>query len=286
MKITPANWCRIRRIVFVFSLVATQARAQVRASPETLVQRIDADVWTILHRTETPGATILAVKDGRILYRHAYGFRTLDPRLPASTGTQYEIGSIAKQFTAAAILQLQAAHKLDIDARVSTYLPDAPHAAEITLRQLLTHASGLPGYLEASSEGQVAKQVTFQQLMSVIADKPLDSQPGSRASYSNTGYIMLGRIIEVTSHESYRQYVQSHLLKPARMAHTVIVADESRQRIDTFPPGGDREFPTVLTRALYPACDPRHGRRERTRPFVVSDVSPHSSGSSVPQEER
>jgi D-alanyl-D-alanine carboxypeptidase len=210
----------------VLLLVASPTIAKTEVSRGELVQRIDRDVWTVLHRTETPGATILVVRDRQLFYSHAYGFRGLDGPLPASIGTHYEIGSITKQFTAAAVLQLQTAGKLNIDAKVSTYLPDEPHADQITLRQLLTHTSGLPDYLGSISDEQVTKSVTFQQLMSLVADKPLDFQPGSNASYSNTGYILLGRIIELTSHESYRQYVRVHLLQAAGMTQTFTVADE------------------------------------------------------------
>ena len=141
--------------------------------------------------------------------------------------TWYEIGSITKQFTAAAILQLQEAGKLSIDAKLATYLPDAPHANEVTLRQLLSHTSGLPEYLDGPDIEQVAtKPATFDQLVARIKDKPLDFAPGSRWSYSNTGYLMLGRVIEVVSHEPYRQYVRTHLLEPAGMTHTFTVADE------------------------------------------------------------
>ena len=180
----------------------------------------------MLHRTETPAATILAIKDGQLIYNHAFGWRELDGRLPASLDTHYEIGSITKQFTAAAILQLRDAGKLDIDAKVSTYLPDAPHAGELTLRQLLTHTSGLLDYIGLVSDEQITKSVTFEKIMGIVAGKPLDFPPGSKASYSNTGYIILGRIIELTSHESYRQYIRAHLLQPAGMTQTFTIADE------------------------------------------------------------
>jgi D-alanyl-D-alanine carboxypeptidase len=209
-------------------LVGSQVMANAATPPKgTVAQRIDNDVLTILHRTETPGVTVLVLKDGRQLYGRAYGFRSVDGRLPASMDTHYEIGSITKQFTAAAILKLQDAGKLRIDAKVSTYLPDAPHANEITLRQLLTHTSGLPDYLAASRDEQAVMPATFQQLMNIVAGKPLDFPPGSKASYSNTGYIILGRIIELTSHESYNHYVRAHLLQPAGMTRTFTVADES-----------------------------------------------------------
>jgi D-alanyl-D-alanine carboxypeptidase len=143
-----------------------------------------------------------------------------------SSRRQVSLGSITKQFTAAAILQLQAAGKLSLDATVATYLPEAPHASEITLRQLLTHTSGLPDFLAAMSDERATQPATFAQLMELVKGKPLDFAPGSKASYSNTGYILLGRIIELASHHSYRDYIQTHLLRPAGMTQTYTVSDE------------------------------------------------------------
>jgi len=218
----------MHRSAFVVLLIVASATVAKKGAPEgESAQRINEDVWGVLHRTETPGATILAIRDGQLLFDHSYGFRKLDGHLPASMDTHYEIGSITKQFTAAAILQLQDAGKLNIDAKVSTYLPEAPHAGEITLRQLLTHTSGLPDYFGLVSDEQLTKSATFLELMSLVADKQLEFQPGSRASYSNTGYIILGRIIELTSHESYRHYIREHLLQPAGMTRTYTVPDEA-----------------------------------------------------------
>jgi D-alanyl-D-alanine carboxypeptidase len=227
MTIARDGWGYLRQFAFVVLLLgASRTMATLGGSEGEFLQRINDDVWAVLHRTETPAATILVLIDGHPIYSHAYGFRALDDQLPARLDTHYEIGSITKQFTASAILQLQGAGKLNLDAKVSTYLPEAPHADQITLRQLLTHTSGLPDYLGLSKDEQATKSATFQQLMGLVADKPLDFQPGSRASYSNTGYIILGRIIERTSHESYRQYVRGHLLQPAGMTETFTVADE------------------------------------------------------------
>ena len=199
------------------------------ASPDAMA-RIDKDVRAVLQRTGTPGASVLVIQDGKRLVSQAYGFRQLAGKLPARTDTAYEIGSITKQFTAAAILQLRNAGKLDLDAKVSTYLPGVPHAAEVTLRQLLTHTSGLPDYIGLSSDEQVTKPATFEQLMAVVAGKPLDFAPGSRASYSNTGYIILGRLIELESHETYRHYIRTHLLAPAGMTKAYTVSDEPSLR--------------------------------------------------------
>ena len=214
------NWFAIALV-----LLASSAFAAAGHSSET-AERINEDVRTVLQRTDTPGATILAIRDGHVIYRGAFGLRDFDRRLPARMDTYYEIGSITKQFTAAAILQLQNAGKLKIDDKVSVYLPDVPHADEVTLRQLLTHTSGMPDYFGLKSDEEFTKPTTFSQLMDLVADKPLDFQPGSRVSYSNTGYMILGRIIEITSHESYHEYRRKHLLKPAGMNETHIVPDE------------------------------------------------------------
>jgi D-alanyl-D-alanine carboxypeptidase len=218
------------RAAFALSLLVVPlvAAAADTVGPDQ-ARRIDADVAAILQRTGAPGATIAIAEHGRIVYRHAYGLRDRDRRLPATVDTYYEIGSITKQFTAAAILQLQEAGKLHIDDKLAVYLPDAPHAGEVSLRQLLSHTSGMPEYLDAVDHaGAIGKPATFDQLIAYVAGKPLDFVPGSRWSYSNTGYLLLGRVVEVVSHESYRHYVQTHLLDPAGMSHTYTVAEEAR----------------------------------------------------------
>lgn len=242
----------LRRIL-VFALLClpmatTAAAAPIDARPidTHAAKRIDADVEAILQRTGTPGATILIAKHGHIMYRHAYGVGDREDRRPATMETEYEIGSITKQFTAAAILQLLEAGKLHLDDKLSTYLPRSPHASELTLRQLLSHTSGIPEYLDAV---QAAKAIdtpaSFDKLMSYIAGKSLDFPPGSRWSYSNTGYILAGHVIEVVSHETYWHYVQTHLLDRAGMTHTYTVTEE--QKLPNMAIGYDRDGGQIKT---------------------------------------
>lgn len=219
----------LRLISAFFLLSASMATALAAPLDPETAKHIDADVATILQRTGAPAATLEVVQHGSVVYRHAYGFADREKRTPATLDTYYEIGSITKQFTAAAMLQLQEAGKLHLDDTLATYLPDAPHAGEVTLRQLLAQVSGMPEYLYAlDAAGALGKPASFDQLMSYVAGKPLDFAPGSRWAYCNTNYILAGRVIEVVSHESYRHYVQTHLLDPAGMTHTFTVAEESR----------------------------------------------------------
>ena len=191
---------------------------------------IDNDVHAVLARFRTPGATVEVVDNGRVVYRKAYGRADVASGVPARLDTRYEIGSITKQFTAAAIMQLQQAGKLDIDARAVTYLPNAPHAQEVTLRQMLTHTSGLHDDLNDLPDDSptLRKRASFDQWIEHIAGKPLDFAPGSNESYSNMGYIYLGRIIEVVSGQSYADYIRNHFLLPLGMKHTYIDVNESR----------------------------------------------------------
>jgi len=211
-------------------LAPVAATASTAIDP-ALAKRIDGDAQTVLQRTDTPGATLAIYRNGESepFYVHAYGLSDREHKTPATVSTHYEIGSITKQFTAASILQLQEAGKLDINATLATYLPDAPHAKEVTLKQLLSHTSGMPEYLDGPDVEQWAvKPATFDQIIARIKDKPLDFPPGSRWSYSNSGYALLGRVIEVVSHETYVHYVKTHLLQAAGMTGTYTVTDESR----------------------------------------------------------
>lgn len=218
----------MRRQLLWMVLFAPVAMASSPGLDPVLARRIDGDVQTVLQRTGTPGATLAIYRDGVPVYVHAYGQSRQEDKTPATVSTHYEIGSITKQFTAAGILQLQEAGKLDINAMLFTYLPDAPHAKEVTLKQLLSHTSGMPEYLTGSDVEQWAvKPATFDDVMARIKDKPLDFPPGSKWSYSNSGYALLGRVIEVTSHESYEHYVKTHLLAAAGMTKTYTVTEEA-----------------------------------------------------------
>jgi D-alanyl-D-alanine carboxypeptidase len=187
---------------------------------------LTADISAVMQRYHIPGATVEIVQDDRVVYAHAFGFSDLALRTPARYGTHYEIGSITKQITAAAVLQLREARKIDLDAKIATYVPDAPHATEITVRQLLTQTSGLVDYLDVPGI-VTSKAVTYDQLMSSIAGKPLQFAPGGGWRYSNTNYVILGRIIEVVSNERYDAYVRRHIFSPLGMKQTFTIDDES-----------------------------------------------------------
>jgi D-alanyl-D-alanine carboxypeptidase len=199
------------------------------AAPEqlspALTRKIDADVKRALGRFGVPGAAVMVIQGGKVSLVRAFGARDMARSLPVRPDTYFEIGSITKQFTAASILQLQEAGRLQIDQPLSDYLPDAPHAKEVTLRQLLTHTSGLHDYFD---DQLAARPISYKDLIARVASLQLDFAPGSRWSYSNTGYLLLGKVIEVVSGESYRAYLQHHIFDPLHMKQTYTTADEGR----------------------------------------------------------
>ena len=192
-----------------------------------LKTKIDTDVQSALQNAGAPGATIAIVEDGAVVYARGFGDRDVTGSLPADVATHYEIGSITKQFTAAAILQLKEAGKIDLDAPLARYLPNAPHARSITIRELLTHTSGLPDYIDGPDvEALASSPATYDQLIARVSDKPLQFKPGTGWAYSSTNYLLLGRVVEVVSAESWESYVRAHLFAAAGLTETATIAQE------------------------------------------------------------
>jgi D-alanyl-D-alanine carboxypeptidase len=224
------------RLIGIFLLLLTAGMAVTAPSANaelsaTVAAKIDGDVESALHYFAAPGAAVLVVQNGHVSFIHTYGFRDVSRKLPVQPDTPFEIGSLTKQFTAASILQLQEAGKLEIDRPLADYLPDAPHAKEITLRQLLTLTAGLHDYLDgpqAEIERLAARPISYHGLVARISSLPLDFPPGSRWAYSNTDYLLLGKVIEAVSGENYHDYLWHHIIAPLHMTNTYTMADEDR----------------------------------------------------------
>jgi CubicO group peptidase (beta-lactamase class C family) len=158
------------------------------------------------------GAVLIA-KDGKIIFRKAYGMADFENSVPNTTETVFRIGSITKSFTALSTLQLAQQGKLSVNDPVSKYLPDFPAAwHDVTVHHLLTHTSGIPDY----SRRNLGVEAAF------ALNEPLVSKPGETLKYNNFGYILLGRVIERISGETYEQYLNRNILRPLTMSHTAL----------------------------------------------------------------
>src|SRR5271165_7548546 len=180
--------------------------------------RIDEIVQSALSVTGVPSASVAVVKDGKVVYVEASGYARLDPKSATKPEMRYSIGSISKQFTAAAILLLQEQGKLSLDDKVSKFLPDLAQANEVTIRQLLSHTSGYQDYWPQDYVMPMMLQpTTAQKILDVWAHKSLDFAPGTKWQYSNTNYVIAGLIVEKVSGMPLLTFLQANIFKPLDM---------------------------------------------------------------------
>lgn len=211
-----------RAICFLFVILTFVGSASAQTQlPADLIEKIDKVATDTLARTGVPSASIAVVKDGQIAYVKAYGDARLDPKTPATPQMRYSIGSISKQFTAAAILLLQEQGKLSLDDKVGKYVPDLTRANEITIRQLLSHTSGYQDYWPQDyvMPGML-KPTDAQQIMNTWAKKPLDFDPGTKWQYSNTNYVIAGVIVEKVAKMPLLQLLQQRVFNPLGIKST------------------------------------------------------------------
>lgn len=166
--------------------------------------------------------TVLVTKHGKVVFDKAYGYADLEWRTPMTTDAELRIGSMTKQFTAAAILLLEERGKLKTEDLIKTYLPDAPVSWEkITIHNLLTHTSGLPNYTAQPGFQVLSRQAaTPKDVLALFRDKPLEFAPDSSWAYSNSNYFLLGLIIEKVSGQTYADFLRANLLTPLHMDST------------------------------------------------------------------
>jgi D-alanyl-D-alanine carboxypeptidase len=174
------------------------------------------------------GAAVGVAENGKVVLARGYGLADLEDRAPVTDKTVFRIGSITKQFTAALILRLADQGKLSISDPLSKYFPDFPRAKEVTLQQLLSHTSGISTYTNPkSAEEYVAlarTEWTSDSLIAhIAAEKPgYDFDPGTGWAYSNSGYILLGAIIEKVSGKSYKDFLTTEILTPLGLKDTTM----------------------------------------------------------------
>jgi CubicO group peptidase (beta-lactamase class C family) len=203
------------RTLLAALIVATPAAAQQLTPAETA--RVDTIVADALKSSGVPSASVAIVRDGRIVFTRAYGDQ--GPGMKAtSADAKYQIASVSKQFTAAALLLLEDEGKLSLDDKVSKWVPDITGADRISVRQLLSHTAGIQDYWPQDYDfAAMEKPVTPQQILDRWAKKPLDFEPGTAWQYSNTGYVVAGMIIEKASGMKLLDYLQKKILKPLGM---------------------------------------------------------------------
>jgi CubicO group peptidase (beta-lactamase class C family) len=199
-------------------------KGATKTAVPSATQLTDA-LYSSLQGKEAPGIAILVAKDGNILYKKAFGYANIAKKTLATPETKFRIGSITKQFTAAAILKLQEDGKLKVTDKLSKYIPDFPRGEEVTLHHLLTHTSGIHSYTGKDDfEKRVVGPVTTEELIAYFKNDPYDFNPGEQYMYNNSGYFLLGYIIEKVTGKSYAQYLKESFFTPLHMYNTGVHA--------------------------------------------------------------
>lgn len=202
---------------------APEAAPAKSASAEApLVTETRAVVQAYVDKDQFSG-TVMVAKDGKPVFREGFSLANRELNAPNTGDTVFRLGSITKQFTAVSILQLAEAGKLNIEDPISKYYTNAPAAwSKVTLRHLLSHRSGIGDYtgLPNFFEKLAVEDRTPEQIIDMTRDAPLAFEPGSKFSYNNSGYVVLGYVIEKVSGETYADYVSNHIFKPLGMKHS------------------------------------------------------------------
>lgn len=213
--------------------------------PKTFaLEAIDAYVKAQVRESGYPGLSLAIVREGKIVFAKGYGKRSLESGDPVDPDTMFAVGSVTKQFACACILLLAEEGKLSVDDKVAKYYPALTSAGKITLYDLMTHTSGYPDFYPLDFvDRRLVKSVREDALLARYAGAKLDFEPGTRWSYSNTGYVLLGRVVEKVSGKPFRQFLKERILDPLGMKHSAIEPGSdagARAGIHVVRPGAAR----------------------------------------------
>jgi D-alanyl-D-alanine carboxypeptidase len=215
--ITLARSTAVVSVMTLLALPASPGRRQT-GNADDLTVVVDSAAKDVLAATGVPSASVAVVRDRALAYSHAYGQARLDPPLVATTSMRYSIGSISKQFTAAAILLLQEQGKLSIHDPVGKYVPNLTRGDEVTIRQILSHTSGYQDFWPQDYVPTLMLEpIKAQGILDRWARRPLDFEPGTQWQYSNTNFVIAGLIVEKAAGMPIGQFLQQHVFGPLGM---------------------------------------------------------------------
>lgn len=218
-------------IALAHPLPAQAQPAAAEAAASSLAGKLDA-LFSPQYKADDPGATVIVVKDGKTVFRKAYGAASIEAKTPLTPGTVMRLGSITKQFTAVAILMLAEEGKLALNDPITRFFPDYPTQGKvITIEHLLTHTSGIVSYTSKPDYvSTMAQDVSVDQMIARFRNDPLEFEPGTQYRYNNSGYFLLGAIIEKVSGLSYAHFLEQRIFTPLGMKDT---AHEGFERSDS-----------------------------------------------------
>lgn len=221
MRLTPGA-----TFLWVIS-VAALARSQDTPRPsepakDTTLSAVDAYVRRQMERRHIAGVSVAVVQDGNVVLAKGYGLASVELGVPATADTAYQLASVTKTFTATAVMMLVREGKIALDDKITERLPDLPEAwKDVTIHHLLSHTSGIKSYTSVRDFHKSArKDYARREILDLVSKEPLEFQPGERWNYSNTGYFLLGMLIEDVAGKPYGEFMDERVFKPLGMTRT------------------------------------------------------------------
>jgi CubicO group peptidase (beta-lactamase class C family) len=226
---------------------------------QTFETKIDSIIQIEFNDKIGPGGVFMVAKDGKIIYHKAFGKANLELDVDLNPENVFQLGSMTKQFTAIAVLMLEEQGKLSVKDPISKYIQDYPSGDKITIHHLLTHTSGIKDFTKMKSLRDIAqKEMTPKMMVDFFKNEPVDFLLGEKFDYNNSGYVLLGYIIELVSGETYEDFIKKNIFNKVGMTQSYYASDRQ-----------------IINKRVYGYHKKEHGYVNKS---VISFSVPFSSG--------
>jgi len=216
----------LKRIYFLLFLFVNICHLPIVSFSQSFEATADSLILNEFNDKNGPGGVFMVAQNGGIVYQKAFGKANLELGVDLSPENVFQLGSMTKQFTAIAILMLEEQGKLYVMDPVSKYVPDYPSGNKITIHHLLTHTSGIRDFTKIKSLPDIAqKEMTPKMMVDFFKNEPVDFDPGEKFEYNNSGYVLLGYIIELVSGETYENFIKNHIFEKIGMNRSYYASD-------------------------------------------------------------
>jgi CubicO group peptidase (beta-lactamase class C family) len=217
---------KLKRLSLILFLIIFLGNQSHKSQAQSLENKVDSLVQTVFKDNTGPGGVFLIAKGGKPIYKKAFGKANLELSVSMTPDNVFQIGSMTKQFTAIAILMLEEQGKLNVSDTISKFIPDYPAGGKITIHHLLTHTSGIKDFTKMKTLKDIAqKEMEPKMIVDFFKSEPVDFQPGEKFDYNNSGYVLLGYIIELISGGTYEDFIEKNIFQKLGMNNSQYATD-------------------------------------------------------------
>jgi CubicO group peptidase (beta-lactamase class C family) len=216
----------IRKTSYLLLLLVSFLAPGNSVFAQSFRRKIDKIILSEVQDKNGPGAVFMVTKKGKPIYKKAFGKANIELDVDLTTDCVFQLGSMTKQFTAIAILMLEEQGKLNTKDAIAKYITEYPNGNNITIHHLLTHTSGIKDFTKMKSIRDIAqKEMTPKMMVDFFMNEPVDFPPGEQFEYNNSGYVVLGYIIELTSGQAYEDFIEKQIFEKSGMSRSCYATD-------------------------------------------------------------